>query len=105
MSFTTVGECRDEKRLRLHSGLLIVWTAMGLLTAPLGIAIASSVLSMSGSLCIALSGRRHVARQGSDPLQPGTHRREGSQVVAALRAEARVHIEGDVCDRGVLTDE
>src|SRR5215210_3281304 len=67
--------------------------------------LASSVLSMSGSLSIALSGRRHVARQGSDPLQPGTHRREGSEVVAALRADARVHIEGDVSDRGTIPNE
>src|SRR5215210_3054090 len=67
--------------------------------------LASSVLSMSGSLSIVLSGRRHVARQGSDPLQPGTHRWEGSEVVAALRADVRVYIEGDVSDRGTIPNE
>src|SRR5215204_4521371 len=67
--------------------------------------LASSMLSMSGGLCIALSGRRHVARQGSDPLQPGTHRREALKVIAALRTEARVHIEGDICDRRTLPNE
>src|SRR5918994_5272929 len=60
---------------------------------------------MSSGPCTVLTGRRHVARQGSDPLQPGTHRREVSQVVAALRADAWVHIEGDVSDRGVIPDE
>src|SRR5829696_6075137 len=64
-----------------------------------------AVLPMSSGPCIALSGRWHVARQGSDPLQPGTHRRETSQIVAALRTEARVHVEGHVCDRGVLPNE
>src|ERR671910_109067 len=67
--------------------------------------LASSMLSMSGGLCIALSGRRHVARQGSDPLQPGTQRREASQVVTTLRTEARIHIEGDVSNRGTLPNE
>src|ERR671910_1197158 len=67
--------------------------------------LASSMLSMSGGLCIALSGRRHVARQGSDPLQPGTQRGEASQIVTTLRTEARIHIEGDVSDRGVIPNE
>src|ERR687890_2191695 len=67
--------------------------------------LASSMLSMSNSPCIALSGRRHVARQGSDPLQPGTQRREASQIVTTLRTEARIHIEGDVSDRGVIPNE
>src|SRR5919112_1564354 len=52
-----------------------------------------------------LTGRGHVARKGSDPLQPGTHRREALQVVTTLRTEARIHIEGDVSDRGVIPNE
>src|SRR3712207_6376742 len=67
--------------------------------------LASSALSMSSIPCIALMGRRHVSRQGSDPLQPGTHRREAFEIVAALRAEARVHVDGDVGDRGAIPDE
>src|SRR5215204_3680452 len=64
-----------------------------------------AVLSMSSGPCIALSGGRHVVRQGGDPLQPGTHRREASEVVAALRTEARVSTEGDVSDRGVIPND
>src|SRR5215203_5225719 len=67
--------------------------------------LASSMLSMSNGPCIALSGRRHVARQGSDPLQPGPHCREVLEVVAALRTEARVHIEGDVSNRRPLPNK
>src|SRR5919112_4316576 len=52
-----------------------------------------------------LTGRRHVPRQGGDPLQPGTHRREALQVVTTLRTEARVHIEGDVRNRGAIPSE
>src|SRR5215217_1045086 len=54
--------------------------------------LASSVLSRSGSPYVILTGRGHVARQGSYPLQPGAQRREALEVVAALRTEARVHI-------------
>src|SRR5215213_4051297 len=50
-------------------------------------------------------GGRHVIRQGSYPLQPGMHRRVASEVVPALRAEARVHIQGDVSDRGAIPNE
>src|SRR5215210_5901409 len=64
-----------------------------------------AVLPMSSGPCTVLTGRRHVPRQGSDSLQPGTHRREASQVVAALRTEARVHIEDDVCDRRAIPNE
>ena len=46
-----------------------------------------------------------VAGLGGDPLQPGTHRREAFEIVAALRAEARVHIQGHVCDRGAVPNE
>src|SRR5215212_4711017 len=60
---------------------------------------------MRGTLFFALLGRWHVARQGSDPLQPGTHRREALQVVATLRTEARVHIEGDVRNRGTIPNK
>ena len=60
------------------------------------------MLSENDSLCIALTGGRHVARQGSDPLQPGAHCREAFEVVTALRTDARVHIEGDVSDRGTI---
>src|SRR5918993_2719052 len=64
-----------------------------------------AVLPRSSGPCTILTGRRHVARQGSDPLQPGSHRREGSEVVATLRTDARVHIEGDVSDRGAIPNE
>src|SRR3712207_5366702 len=79
-------------------------TMEGVLSAP-SRPLASSVLSMSSSLCITLMGGRHVARQGSDPLQPGAHRREAFEVVAALRTDSRVHVEGDVSDRGAIPNE
>src|SRR5829696_4112366 len=64
-----------------------------------------ALLPMSSSPCTILTGRQHVARQGGDPLQPSTHRREALQVVAALRTETRVHIEGHVRDRGAIPNE
>src|SRR5215210_3348103 len=83
---------------------LVACTMEGILSATF-LPLASSVLSMSSGPSTVLAGRWHVPRQGSDPLQPGTHRREALQVVAALRTQARVHIEGDVCDRGTIPDE
>jgi len=70
----------------------------------IGASVVSSALASRSAFTI-LTGRGHVARKGSDPLQPGTHRREALQVVAALRTEARVHIQGDVSDRGTLPNE
>jgi hypothetical protein len=43
---------------------------------PLDGAYVVAVLPMSSGYCALLTGRRHVPRQGGDPLQPGTHRRE-----------------------------
>ncbi len=60
---------------------------------------------MSSGPCTVLAGRWHVAWQGSDPLQPGTHCREVLQIVAALRTEAQVRVDGDVCDRGTIPNE
>src|SRR5215210_9268636 len=60
---------------------------------------------MSSGPCMVLTGRRHVSWQGGDTLQPGQYCREALQIVAALRTQARVRVEGDVCDRGALPYE
>jgi hypothetical protein len=65
-------------------------TMEGLLSVPSTALV--SVLSTSGGARVVLTGRWHVSWQGNDLLQPGTHRREVSQVVAALRTQARVHV-------------
>jgi hypothetical protein len=68
---------------------------------------ASDLGGASGLLVALLTGRlqRHVPGQGGNPVQPNAHPRVGFEVEATLVGDRRVNVEGDVSDRGTISDK